>query len=840
MRGKRGPFPILLGILLCAAPALAQDRVEPVPSVSPMSEAEMASRMAAREAQLEAAERSGSEDARAIFEQRLDFARNLIDSGLIAAARRQLDAVRAAAPDNADGRGRRARADLAELDIARRAGEQPADIPAVIARIAAPCSDGESQAQDALRLGQGLDGLATLWRDLAESERLALLDAAALCLRVTGDGFAWMINRRDLARLRLAADRPDEDYRAMLHGLESLASFLSRSDDYGYASEVGLRAPATDNEPVGLLLDTYWRLRSGARPEAASGRRLSLFGFTSSFENPVFAAAQLYDVPASAALRRRAARMAALYRRNDRAVALIDEQGDLIAAHRLDALRRIARVQALGYDASIVTAFSSFAPERAQGITRELGDAALPMQDRNYGLLSLPDVMRPGEAILLVVPTKRATHMFLLRPFGESLWARSSLTDGEIGHLAREIRFYMGVDVQPTAEEFGRWSEENVAHGAQYRLYRELVAPFAAEIAALDHLVVIAPGPLEGVPFSLLLTEELNGNSFDPAVLRGARWLADVVPMSRMPTLQAFALMRIEDRDRRMVGAPGQNDRRQRDRRQRGFLGVADPLLAGPEAPCGVAALRAGALTRAMPRDFAAAQSLADSLRSLPRLPCTAPEAMAVARAAAGRRVLLTGQDSAESRFHSASPSEAAVLLFATHAIMPGELPGVLEPSLVMTPPAVGPRDGEGMATPNFGAAGAFVDDGLISATEITRLGLSPEWLILSACNTGSGMAGLGHHSSGGIVPYFFAAGAARILATNWPLLDASAADITVRAIRNAANGRMSGAQALQQAMIAVRNDRSHDAAAGESLAHPVVWAAFELHGDGGPASSAR
>lgn len=829
----RGWTTALLAACVAMAAATVRAQPAPAPEQSPLpTEAEIVAAISVEEAAIDAAARTGDPASRALFERRLQLARNLAEGGRMAQAERQLAAIRAVAPDDADGRGRLARAEQLALIARIAGGDIPADMPTAIARLAAPCGDGDSQAEDALRLGQGFDRLALLWRNAPDADRLAILDAAVACLQpVTGDGFDAIVGKFDLARLRLAAERPDGDYRAMLGGLEQHATFLGRSDDFGYSAELGFRPPATSTEPAALWLDTLWRVTAGERAGATPGRRIAFRG-TYGSESPLWVAASVYETSASAALRRRAARSAAMYRRDARALALINEQADAIAAHRLEVLQRAARIEALGHDPGLATLISGGTPDRVMAITRELGDAANPMQVRGYGLPNLPDVMRAREGILLVVPTVRGTHIFLLRLTEGNLWAHSSLTQDDLAGLAREIRFHMGVDVGTTPTEFGRWSERNVALDAQHRLYRELVAPFAAEIAALDHLVVIAPGPLEGVPFSLLLTEEATGNSFDPAVLRSARWLADVVPMSRMPTLQAFALMRLEERDRRFFPESA-------GPRSRGFLGIADPLLAGPEVPCGAEVLRGGALTRAMPRDFAPSASLADSLRSLPRLPCTAPEAMAVARATPGRRTLLTGRASAEARFHAAVPRNAAVMMFATHAVMPGELPGVLEPSLVMTPPAASPP-----ALPAASPAGelvaGFVDDGLISATEIARLAISPEWLILSACNTGSGIAGLGQHSNGGITPWFFAAGATRILATNWPLLDSAAADITTRAMRNAAREGVGGARALQQAMIAVRNDVSRDATPGASLAHPMVWAAFELHGDGSARPSGR
>lgn len=794
--------------------------VVPIPG-----EAEILARIAAQEAELATLDpvAAASRDA---FERRLALADGYFHDGDVANARRHLAAIRALAPADADGGGRLARAILLEAQAAVRAGEPPENLPALAASLAAPCSVGDSLMADIRPLAFGIAHLASGWRGVDDAAELLLLDAAALCMHpVTGDGPGDPTLVTDLARLRLGVDRPDAEYRALLPGLARTVDFGSRSDDYGFVAESGRQGDLDFTlGQAGLFLDTAWRVHSGERSNFAAGRRIALPLTDLGLDDPFVVAQTIYTTPASAALRRRAARARAVYERNARAVALIDEQGRLVADHRLRLLGLAADQQGQPIDFATRHIIAGPPPQRVYDITRELGQLGNAMQARRYGALNVDSLLHDGEAILLIVPTPRATHAFLIRRFMPYLWARSTLTDAGIGELSRQIRFHVGADVAPTPAELAQWSGEGFARDAAHRLYTELVAPFASEIGALDHLVVIAPGPLEGLPFSLLVTQPPTGNSFNPAVLRSTRWFGDTVALSRMPTLQAFGLMRREARDRRIID---QVEGRAR-RRPRGFLGIADPLLSGPDVACGAEALRSGALTRAMPRDFAASASLAASLRSLPRLPCTGPEASAVARASPGRRTLLMRDASIESRFHAAVPGDAAVLMFATHALMPGEVPGVFEPSLVLTPPLAG------ATAPATSPSTSWVDDGLLSASEIGELAISPDWLILSACNTGDGKGAYGQRSSGGLTPWFFAAGATRILATNWPLLDSAAADITTRAIRNAARGRIGGARALQQAMIAVRSDTARDTTAGASLAHPMIWAAFELHGDGG------
>ena len=78
------------------------------------------------------------------------------------------------------------------------------------------------------------------------------------------------------------------------------------------------------------------------------------------------------------------------------------------------------------------------------------------------------------------------------------------------------------------------------------------------------------------------------------------------------------------------------------------------------------------------------------------------------------------GEDATETRVKSLDLSATRVIAFATHGLLAGDLKGVAEPALVLTPPEQGTER----------------DDGLLTASEVAQLKLGAEWVILSACNT--------------------------------------------------------------------------------------------------------
>lgn len=111
---------------------------------------------------------------------------------------------------------------------------------------------------------------------------------------------------------------------------------------------------------------------------------------------------------------------------------------------------------------------------------------------------------------------------------------------------------------------------------------------------------------------------------------------------------------------------------------------------------------------------------------------------------------------------------------------MSGEMSGLAEPALVLTPSDVA----------------TDVDDGLLTASEAALLNLNADWVILSACNTAAadepGADGLS-----GLARSFFYAGA--------------------------------------RSMLVLMNDTSDP-----SLAHPSAWAPFVIVGEGGSKVSAN
>ena len=93
---------------------------------------------------------------------------------------------------------------------------------------------------------------------------------------------------------------------------------------------------------------------------------------------------------------------------------------------------------------------------------------------------------------------------------------------------------------------------------------------------------------------------------------------------------------------------------------------------------------------------------------------------------------------------------------FATHGLLASEsesVGGAAEPALLLTPPVTASE----------------ADDGLLTASEVARLKLDADWVVLSACNTAAGGGGDERLDMlSGLARSFFYAGARALMVSHW------------------------------------------------------------------------
>jgi CHAT domain-containing protein len=116
------------------------------------------------------------------------------------------------------------------------------------------------------------------------------------------------------------------------------------------------------------------------------------------------------------------------------------------------------------------------------------------------------------------------------------------------------------------------------------------------------------------------------------------------------------------------------------------------------------------------------------------------------------------------------------------------------------------------------------VDDGLLTASEVTQLELDADWVVMSACRTAAGEASESEALSG-LARAFFYAGARALLVSHWAVDSDAAVGITTGAFEAlASNPAIGKAEALRRSIVALQRR------GGVNL-HPATWAPFSLVG---------
>jgi CHAT domain-containing protein len=258
---------------------------------------------------------------------------------------------------------------------------------------------------------------------------------------------------------------------------------------------------------------------------------------------------------------------------------------------------------------------------------------------------------------------------------------------------------------------------------------------------------------------------------------------------------------------------------------QQGLIAWGDPRfsLAGGAAlaqTSGASGVSRGA-TRALntarqQQSFDFDKPKVDVLRyaELPALPETRDELLALGkamRADAARDLILGAAATRASVLEASNDGRLAskqVVVFATHGLLPGDLPHLDQPALAM--------------------AGSAQKDAspLLTLEDVLGLRMNADWVVLSACNT-AGADGKAEEAMSGLARGFFYAGSRSLLVTHWSVESESAMLITTGTFdKYQSDATVTRSEALRSAMLKVM--------ATKPYAHPAFWAPYALVGEGG------
>ena len=434
--------------------------------------------------------------------------------------------------------------------------------------------------------------------------------------------------------------------------------------------------------------------------------------------------------------------------------------------------------------------------EVAQQLARRFPDYASLIDPRPVGIDAAQAALKPGEAMVSVYPGSTRTLVWALAAGRPPAFALAPANAAEVADAVRSLR--RTLDPQAINGD----SLPPFDTGRSHALYTQLLQPVAAVWSAARELIVVPHGKLAQLPFATLLTAPWPGGrgSLPHAELAQAPWLLRQLAVSQMPSVVAFAALRSAP-----APAPA----------PRPFIGIGDPVfnLAGATAPS------RGIVRRNLNlRPAAVDAENRINFDLLPQLPDTALELREIAKvlAADGERDVLLQKGATERSVKEAELSAYRVVMFATHGLMSGEMPGLYQPALALSNPQLtGDRE-----------------DGMLTMEEILGLKLKADWVVLSACNTAAADSNLGGAESfSGLGRAFFFAGARALLATSWAVETESARLLTTDVFRRQlVQPQVSRAVALQQAALGLMQK---SAGKDYSYAHPLFWAPFVLVGDG-------
>ena len=318
----------------------------------------------------------------------------------------------------------------------------------------------------------------------------------------------------------------------------------------------------------------------------------------------------------------------------------------------------------------------------------------------------------------------------------------------------------------------------NTAHD----LYGKIFAPLERDLEGISHVMVVPDGALTSLPLSVLLSSPYRGKG-KPA------WLAERYAFTTLPSVSSLRAIRVLARK----AVPGAEP----------FTGFGNPVLKGdPSNGRGISTV---------PIFSKGEKADANELRKLAALPETAEELRIIARSlGANDNHIYLGEKATERRVKSLDLSKTSVIAFATHGLIAGEIWGLAEPGLVLTPPA----------------EATSLDDGVLTASEVAQLKLHPGLVILSACNTASADGTPGAGGLSGLAKAFFYAGSQSLVVSHWLVPSEAAKRLTTSMFANLKRDPSIGrSEALRRSMMAL--------AANNNFSHPIHWAPFILVGEG-------
>jgi CHAT domain-containing protein len=431
----------------------------------------------------------------------------------------------------------------------------------------------------------------------------------------------------------------------------------------------------------------------------------------------------------------------------------------------------------------------------ATATERQALRSKLAIEYPEYAALSLSKVLSSNE-IMSLLAEDEALVVF---SFGKNSYAwvisKAHVDWSELKVTADEITALVAALRKPI--------EQNRPHARfdavlAHRIYEATFGAIASDIGGKKRISVVTNGALTGLPLQLLVQADPTGKH-----LKDVDWLVRSYAITILPSIGSLRVLRSS-----YIPSPAW--------KQKPMIAFADPVFSKKER------------ARALPQQQLAIRSITQSYRGkrldtaelaehLPPLPGTRKEVLAIADYLnISESDIYLGLAATETRVKEAELDEYRIIYFATHGLVSGEIEEFArvkaEPALALTTPDKPSEH----------------DDGLLQASEVAKLNLNADWVVLSACNTAAPGNTPGAEALSGLAQAFFVAGARSLIVSHWNVDDVAAARLMIATfLASSRDPKLSHAEALRQSMLAMI-----DGAKSDADADPRLWAPFVVVGE--------
>lgn len=411
-------------------------------------------------------------------------------------------------------------------------------------------------------------------------------------------------------------------------------------------------------------------------------------------------------------------------------------------------------------------------------------------------------VLLPGESYVSVLPMPNGILVMGVNAQGQEKMFISSLTPPVLKDMVEQLRKTIEFSDKRGADALLAYRFD-----ISYKLYQEILAPMASITSGPGLMLASVNGDLASVPLGMLTTKPFAPTKTPTAFAsyRQAPWLVMEKDIAYAPSATALVSLR-SSRAKPAADLP--------------FVGFGDPdfSLTGkpPEVASALGVRSSQKLDRIADQDLLVSDPMPDTIPTIPPLPETRQEVtdISVLFGADPKRSLYLGERASRTNALTQDLSGYRVVAFATHGLIPGDVPGLSQPALAMST-----RDPSGY---------------LLTSQDILGMKLDADWVILSACNSGAG-DGAGSDALTGLGRSFFYAGSKSIYVTQWPVESESAKRLVTKTLTYYQKDGLGRALSANKSARDLLSTGSMKMAGDDiSFAHPAFWAPYIVVGDPG------